>query len=144
MSYSWRDSSFSKLFSYISGNNERGLKIPMTAPVLSMYTPERGMFNNQWTMSEMLFMVPHNMRRYAPQPNDPTVYLKMLPEMDVYVKSYGGYSNYRTKLAKFRELKNEIDNRYLYNNNAFLSAGYNGPSDPYNMRHNEIWLVARR
>jgi hypothetical protein len=61
------------------------MKIPMTAPVVTTYTPGVGM-NSQQTVEEMHFMIPHNMQPFPPSPTDSTVYVTMLPSMDVYVK----------------------------------------------------------
>ena len=57
----------------------------MTAPVMNIYIPGVGE-NNQQTVMEMHFMVPHNMQPYPPTPTDPSVYITMLPSLDVYVK----------------------------------------------------------
>ena len=46
------------------------MKIPMTAPVVDIYTPGVGQ-NNQQTVMEMHFMIPHNMQPYPPAPTDP-------------------------------------------------------------------------
>uniref|UniRef100_A0A8W8IBN5 Heme-binding protein 2 n=2 Tax=Magallana TaxID=2171616 RepID=A0A8W8IBN5_MAGGI len=131
---------FFKLFHYISGNNTAGMKIPMTAPVVDIYTPGVGE-NNQQTVMEMHFMIPHNMQPYPPAPTDPTVYISMLPALDVYVKSFGGFSDHMTNLVKITELKNEINNSSLYYGDHFYTAGYDGP---YSVnRHNEVWLAAK-
>lgn len=133
---------FWKLFSYISGNNTEGLKIPMTAPVLNVQTPGVGI-NNQETVLEMLFMIPHDKQPYPPYPVDPTVYITRLPALNVYVKSYGGYSNQKKKLRRVEELKSEINDKTLYYSDHFYSAGYDSPWQREN-RHNEVWLAARQ
>ncbi|XP_061168022.1 heme-binding protein 2-like [Saccostrea echinata] len=133
---------FWKLFSYISGNNTEGLKIPMTVPVLNIHTRGVGI-NNQETVLEMLFMIPHSKQPYPPYPADPTVYITRLPAFNVYVKSYSGYSNPRRKLARVAELKKEINDTNLYYSDHFYSAGYDSPWQTNN-RHNEVWLAARQ
>ncbi|XP_052702441.1 heme-binding protein 2-like [Crassostrea angulata] len=131
---------FYKLFHYISGKNTLGMKMPMTAPVLRTVIPGVGR-NNQQTMMEMHFMIPHNMQPFPPAPTDPTVYITTLPPLDVYVKSFGGFTNHRMNLMKVEELKNQINNRNLFHGDHFYTAGYDGPRSMN--RHNEVWLVAK-
>uniref|UniRef100_K1PEJ3 Uncharacterized protein n=1 Tax=Magallana gigas TaxID=29159 RepID=K1PEJ3_MAGGI len=62
-----------------------GMKIPMIYPMLMTVYPEVGR-NYEQSVMEMHFMIPHHMQPFPPAPTDPTVYITMLPPMDVYVK----------------------------------------------------------
>ncbi|XP_034326789.1 heme-binding protein 2 isoform X1 [Magallana gigas] len=152
-----------KLFRYISGENTLGMKIPMIYPMLMTVYPEVGR-NYEQSVMEMHFMIPHHMQPFPPAPTDPTVYITMLPPMDVYVKSLGGFANTRMNLRKsftntrmnlrksftdnrmnlrkVKELMKQINNRNLYHGDHFYKAGYDGTSS-MNRHDNEVWLVAK-
>lgn len=157
-----------KLFHYIFEKNTLGMEMPMIGPWLMTVIPGVGR-NNQQTVMEMHFMIPHNMQPFPPAPTDPTVYITMLPPLDVYVKSFGGFTNrrmnrrksfpgftnfrmylikssgvftnHKMNLKKVKELMNQINNRNLYHGDHFYTAGYEGSSCMN--RHNEVWLVAK-
>ncbi|KAK3096902.1 hypothetical protein FSP39_004603 [Pinctada imbricata] len=125
---------FFSLFRYISGNNTAGTKIPMTAPVLNIVTP--GSTNEQSSVYEMHFMIPHNMQPFPPAPTEPTVYITTLPPMDVYVKTFSGFADMAQSEQMVTSLKHSINNASLYDNTLFMTAGYDGPYTIVN-RHNE-------
>ena len=71
-----------------SQNNEMfmvkfsGQKIPMTAPVVTQYTPTSGSYGNV----SMFFMIPFNLQANPPAPTDADVFIERAPEMWFYVK----------------------------------------------------------
>ncbi|XP_052697489.1 heme-binding protein 2-like isoform X2 [Crassostrea angulata] len=139
------------------------MKIPMISPMLMTVYPGVGR-NYEQSVMEMHFMIPHHMQPFPPAPTDPTVYITMLPPMDVYVKSLSRFTNHRMNLRKsfsnnrmnlrksffnnrmnlrkVKELMKQINNRNLYHRDHFYQAGYDGTSS-MNRHDNEVWLVAK-
>lgn len=78
---------FWKLFNYISGQNERQEKIPMTAPVSVLVEPdgpsEADDLQNTFTMA---FYIPAPFDENPPQPNDSSVSIEHRPEIRVLVR----------------------------------------------------------
>ncbi|XP_012937304.1 heme-binding protein 2-like [Aplysia californica] len=75
---------FHKLFLYISGNNVKGVKIPMTAPVATQVIHGAG--PNCESDFVMHFMLPHAYWPSPIQPKDASVFIAEMPAMDVYVR----------------------------------------------------------
>lgn len=78
---------FWKLFNYISGQNERELQIPMTAPVSVLVEPgpSGGDGGDDGQQAEstftMAFYIPPPYDQDPPRANDPTVSIELRPEM---------------------------------------------------------------
>ncbi|XP_052792015.1 heme-binding protein 2-like [Mya arenaria] len=133
------DLMFYKLFHYISGNNSANQKIAMTAPVVTEIVHGPGPdCESNFTMH---FMVPFDLQANPPAPTESSVFIKRVPEMTVYVKSYSGFSNDALKRQNLEEEVNSLDSmNRKYSESVFLTASYDGPFAF--VRHNEIWLVA--
>ncbi|KAJ8304511.1 hypothetical protein KUTeg_018094 [Tegillarca granosa] len=131
---------FMKLFRFISGNNYGGMKIEMTAPVLTKMDVPRcpSCASNQ----VMFFMLPGVHQSNPPYPMDPSVYLVTMPAMDVYVKYFGGWPTMFDKLMKVSDLQNELSrDSHSFIPSSFIMAGYDSPMKRSN-RHNEVWFQA--
>jgi len=130
---------FFKLFDYIAGNNSMGMKINMTAPVVTEIIHGAGPdCESNFTMH---FMVPFDLQANPPQPTEAGVFIKRVPEMTVYVRSYGGYDNDDTKRDNLVMLSNDLTTaNKQFRDDVFLTAGYDGPYAF--IRHNEIWIAA--
>uniref|UniRef100_A0A3B1ILT7 Heme-binding protein 1 n=1 Tax=Astyanax mexicanus TaxID=7994 RepID=A0A3B1ILT7_ASTMX len=130
---------FRKLFKYITGENKDGINIDMTAPVITKVKDERHMLDQ--SVYVMSFLLPSAYQKYAPEPTDSSVYLTDMPEMDVYVRSYGGWMVSLT--AKYygyrlRESLNSV--QASYNKEYHYDVGYNSPMK-LTERHNEVWYI---
>lgn len=131
---------FRRLFSYISGNNENKTKIAMTCPVIIKVTPGQGpACESNFTES---FMVPFSHQPKAPAPSDKDVYLSSLPEMTVYVRSFGGYAREAEWIQTAATLAEAIGDSSLFDNTHYYTAGYDSPYQPFN-RHNEVWFIGK-
>jgi len=133
-------SGFLKLYKYISGDNEGGKQIEMTAPikvhVIPGASPE---IKDQFKVS---FFVPMSLQGSAPKPNDAKVYLVDTQAGKYFVYSYPGFtyeSKVMDKLYTALEGLNKTD--YKYDASSFFTASYDSPIRLIN-RHNEVWIPA--
>lgn len=85
---------FWKLFNYISGQNERQLKIPMTAPVSVLVQPDDTSAEAEATVDlqtntfTMAFYIPAPFDQDPPQPDDSSVTIEYRPELRIFVRYY--------------------------------------------------------
>ncbi|XP_036423395.1 heme-binding protein 2 isoform X2 [Colossoma macropomum] len=130
---------FRKLFKYITGENEAGVKIEMTAPVITKVKEDGGMLDQ--SVYILSFLLPSAYQNSAPEPTDSTVYLTDMPDMNVYVKTYGGWTVSATAKFYSYRLKQLLDKvKASYNKEYHYNVGYNSPMKLMN-RHNEVWYV---
>lgn len=133
---------FYKLFDYISGANEEGIKIDMTAPVSTQIFPGAGPFcKSNFIVS---FYVPEEYQYPNPAPPTPTeedVWVEMLPATIKAVYLFDGYATVEknivtpiTQLDKF-----VIENNLKFIPNVETVAQYDSPYH-FIDRHNEIWI----
>ncbi|XP_022608341.1 heme-binding protein 2-like [Seriola dumerili] len=130
---------FRRLYEYISGTNDKGKKIEMTAPVIVRMPDKRFWQMGVYTMS---FLLPADCQKNPPKPTDSKVYIQTMPDMKVYSRSYGGWmtstsdSNTASALSTALDLVDEN-----YKKGFHYAVGYNSPMTIFN-RHNEVWFVA--
>ncbi|XP_050962792.1 heme-binding protein 2 [Labeo rohita] len=132
---------FRKLFKYITGENEAGAKIDMTAPVLIKV----GDSVSTWQSSVYVlsFLLPSNYQANPPKPTNPSVYLTETPDMNVYVKSYGGWMLSFVSTSQAESLKTSLDKvQATYEEGYYYNVGYNSPMKIMN-RHNEAWYIVK-
>ncbi|XP_053469291.1 heme-binding protein 2 [Ictalurus furcatus] len=132
---------FRKLYKYITGDNEAGAKIEMTAPVLTKVKADVSWLES--SVYVLSFLLPSAYQEHAPQPNDTSVYLTDMPDMNVYVKSYGGWILSPIARKYSAQLKEALDKAQAsYHEDYHYDVGYNSPMKLTN-RHNEVWYVAK-
>ncbi|XP_029292774.1 heme-binding protein 2 [Cottoperca gobio] len=133
---------FRRLFEYISGANENGEKIEMTAPVIIKIAEDKSPLlfwkPRIYTMS---FLLPAKHQANPPKPTDTKLFITDMADMKVYVLSYGGWMLSMTEKINSNKLFSaltsvgaEFQNDYRY------AVGYNSPMKMFN-RHNEVWYV---
>ncbi|XP_028310766.1 heme-binding protein 2-like [Gouania willdenowi] len=132
---------FHRLHDYIKGENEEGIKMEMTSPVVIQVMKTSFWRPNKYTIS---FLLPSEYQEYPPEPTqtDPLVYIQRTPEMYVYVKSYGGWATTIMDKIKSYFLSCDLDKQHAdYVETIHYSACYNSPMTILN-RHNEVWMEA--
>ncbi|XP_062585678.1 heme-binding protein 2-like isoform X2 [Saccostrea cucullata] len=136
-----RTEGFWKLFNYIQGENEKEMKIDMTAPVSTKVEPGAG--PNCESTFTVSFFIPPEHQENPPQPKNPNVFIEERPEFEAYVKTFGGFAkedswiNEAQKLSEdLKEKTNEVRQDYWF------TAGYNSPFQLFG-RTNEIWFVKK-
>lgn len=134
---------FWRLFNYISGQNDQGQKISITAPVIVGYDSfsPNGLIHPQTDCRmTMGFYVPNQNQNYTPKPTGKNTFLHTEPEMIVASITFDGFPEMKDYLAQrdqlIRALGDEAQNYDVVN---FIIAGYDPPFKPL-FRTNEIWL----
>ncbi|KAL3996818.1 wingless-type MMTV integration site family, member 4 [Sarotherodon galilaeus] len=131
---------FRRLFQYITGSNEGGVQMEMTAPVL-VKIPEK---TKMWepAIYTLNFPLPSAYQDNPPAPTNDKLYFTEMPEMDVYVRSYGGWMLSVTSRLHAHLLTKELTRvQASYNHSYHYGVGYDSPLKLLN-RHNEVWYVA--
>lgn len=136
---------FRRLFKYISGNNRTRQSIAMTAPVgqqpqsekIAMTSPVgQQKSGDQYLIT---FMMPsHYTMETLPEPNDPRVTLRQIPEHYAVAIRYSGtwsQSRYDSHLAKLNDF---IARRGFVVHGEPFFARYDPPFMPFFLRRNEI------
>ncbi|KAK6300932.1 hypothetical protein J4Q44_G00290300 [Coregonus suidteri] len=126
---------FRRLFQYITGANNRGLQMEMTAPVLVRIPEETRMWEPAiYTLS---FLLPAAYQERPPTPTNDKLYFTEMPSMDVYVRSYGGWMLSVTSRLHAHLLTKELTRVQAdYNHTYHYGVGYDSPLKLLN-RHNE-------
>ena len=122
---------FGILFKYISGNNrssrqEVGLRIAMTAPVISA------------SDSFSFAMPPSYSMESAPAPLDPRSVLERLPERRVAALRFSGIAREEAVKARSRHLLETLARHELRASGAPFLMRYNAPFTPGFLRRNEV------
>lgn len=135
---------FMRLFKYIQGNNEEGMKIKMTVPVTMLMRPGKKSGSVSPEKRTMSFFIPFKHQEDAPAPSASDVQLSIAEPFCAYVKVYGGWStaskveeNYQSLVAALKRDGLRDD----FHTDAFYSASYD---EPWKMakRRNELWLTS--
>ena len=128
---------FRKLFDYIEGANNDGIKIPMATPVASKIVPIGGGMSNFTT----LFFVPFAYQSNTSVPTDPTLGIVELPAITAYVKSFGGYMHDEQLKENIGNLRIALDmDKIAFTTDFYFAADYDSPYR-FLDRHNEVWLL---
>lgn len=136
---------FSRLFKYISGNNQSREEVKMTAPVgqgaasekIDMTSPVgQQRENDQWAVS---FMMPASYSlETLPEPQDPMVVLRQVPARHIAAIRYSGFWSEKTYLLNKAKLDAWIKEKGLTVVGKSVWARYNAPFTPWFMRRNEV------
>ncbi|XP_028828285.1 heme-binding protein 2 [Denticeps clupeoides] len=130
---------FRRLYQYITGANTEGVQIGMTAPVL-VKIPEK---TKKWepAMYTLSFLLPSDFQESPPVPTNDKLYFTDMPDMDVYVRSYGGWMLSVTSRLHANLLTKQLQKvQASYNDTYHYMVAYDSPLKLLN-RHNEVWYV---
>ncbi|XP_026214897.1 heme-binding protein 2 [Anabas testudineus] len=129
---------FGRLFEYITGANENGQKIEMTAPVVVKVVDKSFWERGVYTMS---FLLPAEYQANPPKPTDSKVYIHKTPDMKVYVQGYGGWLTQFSDKNTASKLSSALNSAGAeYKKGFHYAVGFNSPMTIFN-RHNEVWFV---
>ncbi len=126
------NSAFQRLFGYISGSNKEGQKISMTSPVFSSNDSEA------FTMS---FLIPKDVaEKGAPAPTDDKVKIEPMDGGRFAAYRYSGYSSPEMIKEAEQKLTDWVKAKELVAKGEMLTAGYDPPYTPANLRRNEVLI----
>ena len=138
---------FSRLFGYISGDNQSRDKVAMTAPVSQQPTGEKiamtspvgqQRVDEMWAVS---FTMPASYTlQTLPEPDDPEVTLRQVPAKRMASVRYSGFWSEKNYLRYKAELESWIDRMGLNIVGDVIWARYNAPFTPWFLRRNEILI----
>ncbi len=141
---------FRRLFSYISGENERNIKVSMVAPVLSGEPEKIAMtapvLQEKGTGDEQVvsFIAPAEYTMDTlPIPKDPRIRIRQVPPFTAAALRYGGWTDPEIIDGKTRELRSMLARDGRTPVPPFLSAQYNPPWTIPPFRRNEIIVSIR-
>jgi hypothetical protein len=136
------DTAFSLLFKYISGNNEGGERIPMTAPVVTQRARGERIEMTTPVISDpasFSFALPE---RYdlqtAPRPLDPRVRIVGVPSRLVAVLQFSGRAYAREVIVREEELLRVLRENGIGTKGSPFLMRYNSPFTPGFLRRNEV------
>jgi hypothetical protein len=127
-----QNDAFSPLFRYISGENERGEKIEMTAPVVTMNT-DKGQF--------MAFIMPERFDiQSIPKPSSSSVKIQLIQPRKLATIRFSGYMTEGNYEKNLELLSKTLEVRGISTEGEPLLMQYNDPWTPPFSRRNEIAL----
>lgn len=138
---------FPILAGYIFGKNKGERKLAMTAPVTQTAAPVKMAMTAPVTQSRsgsgfvVQFVLPQGVTvDNAPEPLDSRVQLREIPAQRIAAIRYSGFwseANYQEHLAQLRAGLRAADLAWV---GEPVYSRYDGPTTPWFMRRNEIWL----
>ncbi len=127
-----QNDAFRPLFGYISGDNERGEKIEMTAPVVTMNT-KKGQF--------MAFIMPERFDiKSIPKPSSSSVKIQLIQPRKLATIRFSGYMTEGNYEKNLELLSKTLDFQGISTEGEPLLMQYNDPWTPPFSRRNEIAL----
>jgi len=136
LSWSGPKGMFQKLFSYISGANDQGMKMAMTVPVVNQFEE---LPNNKVKVTQLFYLAVDS----PPSPTDSRVQLTTLPQ-NMFVRMFGsnllfmllGFENMEGMYASNLDtLRGAVEER----EGVWYTVAYDEPWAFF--RHNEVWLA---
>jgi hypothetical protein len=126
------DGSFSRLFRFISGQNQAQQKISMTTPVF---------MSGATTNRSMAFVMPAKLQSdQVPAPTDPAVSVRTLPPQRFAVFRFSGSRTSVNESTALTKLQEWLASQSLPTNSAPIYAHFDPPWTPAFLRRNEVML----
>jgi len=134
---------FSELFKFIVGVNTEGEEIDMTAPVVMEFR-ETG--NEDEVAMSMCFWLGSEHQTDPPQPLNDKIYIYQDEgSYLLWVRKFSGWAisveDWREELGVLRKAL-KADNREVWNEDLYYTAGYDHVEKADKDRRNEIWIPA--
>lgn len=137
-----RSAMFIKLFNYISGHNDAGMKINMTAPVVTDFKGIGTTFIEDDSNVEisMKFYIPAAVQNNTPNPIGENMFIETNPEDEIASIRFTGFPTVDDYLRKRDELSRKLGALgAMFDTDNFSIVAYDAPDQPID-RINEIWF----
>ncbi|XP_076863961.1 heme-binding protein 2 [Brachyhypopomus gauderio] len=131
-----------KLYAYMTGDNEAGVNIDITAPFIVKVNDTSCLWKP--CVYVISFLIPSAFQTNAPKPLDSTVSLQdsEMHGVDI-VKSYSGQMVSVVSKAQASHLKKLLNSVLAsYNNEYHYNVAYDSPIK-FKNRHNEVWYLVQ-
>merc|ERR1711962_1919508 len=132
---------FGKLFNYIDGGNDQGMKIDMTTPVTTLVVPGAGPnCESNFTMS---FLIPEVHTEAPPAPTNPDVFVEERPELpSLFTRTFHGFAHENDYIQEAAALAQDLNSAGEdgVNYDTWYIVGYDAPFVTIN-RRNEVWFL---
>ena len=133
---------FRRLFKYISGENEAGLKIPMTAPVAQTMANGRVKSSDYWAVR---FFLPNNLSEEdIPRPLESKVLVAKLKAQRYATVSFKGTQTDKKIKENMVKLESFLISQGYEVSGSPVYAFYDPPFIPWFLRDNEILLPVKK
>jgi hypothetical protein len=136
------DDAFNILFRYISGENSKAEKVPMTAPVMSTDAGSERIAMTVPVVSDhksFSFVLPSSYSvTDVPEPRDPRVRIEVLPSRQLAVMRFRGRAGEQAVAERYAELTDAVKRAGLISRGEPFLMRYNSPFTPGFLRRNEV------
>ena len=129
------EQAFPILFKYISGENRKGEKIEMTAPVIQ----EMDTKNSQKKFFSFVMPIKYTLAT-IPRPLDARISIKEIPAKKIAVRIFSGFWNEENYTENQDILLEELYKANIKTIGTVKLARYNSPFSIWFMRRNEIMI----
>lgn len=121
--------SFMKLFAYIQGQNEEKEKVPMTAPVVTVW--DQDPYTETRNGGKLQFYIPKELQDKAPVPTGAGVEVNSQAEVVTLVRAMGGVPPASRYREEFVAMFNAMTQAGVCGDwSTIITAGYTAPWDP--------------
>ncbi|CAL4144098.1 unnamed protein product, partial [Meganyctiphanes norvegica] len=131
---------FDRLFNYIDGQNDQGMKLDMTSPVTNFVQPDDDQNTSfNFTMS---FLIPEVHISDTPVPINSEVFIEERPDLpSVLVREFPGFAHDVDFIHQAAELASDLQaaGEEDINMDTCYLVGYDAPFVIVN-RKNEVWF----
>ncbi|XP_013785549.1 heme-binding protein 2-like [Limulus polyphemus] len=132
---------YTKLRSYLKGNNDQGLSFNMTTPVRTRI--DQGTCATCASTYSMSFFLPRALQKDPPKPLDPSVNVLVEPKTRYFVSIFDGFASYEDWIRHANKLALKLDERNDMEKNYYYTAEYDSPRRR-SRRRNEVWMEEKK
>ncbi|GIY65830.1 uncharacterized protein CDAR_525801 [Caerostris darwini] len=131
---------YRKLFSYIQGNNAKGMKLNTTTPIRTRIVPCHGATCS--TIFIMSFLIPADSGDSAPYPLDTALFIEKDPPARYVVRIFEGRPTESDWLEESHKLADSVRKEPSIDKSYYYTVWYDPPYQLFH-RVNEVWMAKK-